>query len=60
LFAKGRESTRAYISLTNIRFLAIHAKGGEGISLKQKDRTTINFKNIQFVFNKFFHLVSYF
>jgi hypothetical protein len=41
-------------------FLAIHAKGGEGISLKQKDRTTINFKNIQFVFKKFFHLVSYF
>jgi hypothetical protein len=26
-------------------FLAIHAKGGESISLKQKDRTTTNFKN---------------
>jgi hypothetical protein len=26
-------------------FLAIHAKGGESISPKQKDRTTTNFKN---------------
>jgi hypothetical protein len=25
--------------------LAIHAKGGESISPKQKDRTTTNFKN---------------
>jgi hypothetical protein len=25
--------------------LAIHAKGGESISLKQKDRTTTNFQN---------------
>jgi hypothetical protein len=25
-------------------FLAIHAKGGESISPKQKDRTTTNFK----------------
>jgi hypothetical protein len=34
---------RAYISL-KYPFLAIHAKGGESISLKQKDRTTTNFK----------------
>jgi hypothetical protein len=27
-----------------IPFLAIHAKGGESISPKQKDRTTTNFK----------------
>jgi hypothetical protein len=26
-------------------FLAIHAKEGESISPKQKDRTTTNFKN---------------
>jgi hypothetical protein len=29
-----------------IPFLAIHAKGGESMSPKQKDRTTTNFKNI--------------
>jgi hypothetical protein len=28
----------AYISLTKYPFLAIHAKGGESISPKQKDR----------------------
>jgi hypothetical protein len=27
-------------------FLAIHAKGGESKSPKQKDRTTTNFKNL--------------
>jgi hypothetical protein len=35
LFAKGRELTKEKYS-----FLAIHAKGGESISPKQKDRTT--------------------
>jgi hypothetical protein len=52
---RGRESKRAYISLNP--FLAIHAKGGESISPKQKDRTTTNFKNVffQFVLNKFFN-----
>jgi hypothetical protein len=45
LFAKGGENlTRAHISLTKYLFLAIHAKGGESISPKQKDRTTTNFK----------------
>jgi hypothetical protein len=34
------ESIRAHISLTKYPFLAIHAKGGESISPKQKDRTT--------------------
>jgi hypothetical protein len=38
------ESKRAHISLTKYPFLAIHAKGGESISPKQKDRTTTNFK----------------
>jgi hypothetical protein len=40
LFTKGGEiSSRAYISL-KYPFLEIHAKGGESISPKQKDRTT--------------------
>jgi hypothetical protein len=45
VFAKGGEICykQAYISL-KYPFLAIHAKGGESISPKQKDRTTINFK----------------
>jgi hypothetical protein len=29
-------------------FLAIHAKGGESMSPKQKDRTITNFKNLVF------------
>jgi hypothetical protein len=40
LFAKGVEKVRrAHISLKYL-FLAIHAKVGESISPKQKDRTT--------------------
>jgi hypothetical protein len=39
---------RAHISLTKYPFLAIHAKGGESISPKQKDRTTTNFKTLVF------------
>jgi hypothetical protein len=31
-----------------IPFLAIHAKGGEIMSPKQKDRTTTKFKNLVF------------
>jgi hypothetical protein len=31
-----------------IPFLAIHAKGEESMSPKQKDRTTTNFKNLMF------------
>jgi hypothetical protein len=34
-------------------FLAIHAKGGESMSPKQKDRTTTKFKN------EVFNLISY-
>jgi hypothetical protein len=41
---RGEKVRRAYISLTKYSFLAIHAKGGESISPKQKDRTTTNFK----------------
>jgi hypothetical protein len=42
---KGEDSmSRALM----IPFLAIHAKGGESKSPKQKDRTTTNFKNLVF------------
>jgi hypothetical protein len=36
-----------------IPFLAIHAKGGESMSPKQKDRTTTNFKIGDFQIGKF-------
>jgi hypothetical protein len=42
---KGEERTSRALM---IPFLAIHAKGGESISPKQKDRTTTNFKNLVF------------
>jgi hypothetical protein len=45
--AKGEEITSRALMTP---FLAIHAKGGESMSPKQKDRTTTNFKN--FVFSK--------
>jgi hypothetical protein len=46
LFAKGEKAVkRAYISL-KYPFLAIHAKGGESISPKQKDRTTTHFQKV--------------
>jgi hypothetical protein len=46
LFTKGGESNlRAYISLKYL-FFAIHAKGGESISPKQKDRTTTHFQKV--------------
>jgi hypothetical protein len=42
---KGEEITSRALMTP---FLAIHAKGGESISPKQKDRTTTNFKNLVF------------
>jgi hypothetical protein len=52
----------AYISLTKYPFLAIHAKGGESISPKQKDCTTTNFKKcvLSICIKEVFQLVSYF
>jgi hypothetical protein len=41
-----------------IPFLAIHAKGGESMSPKQKDLTTTNFKKLSFS-KEYFQLVSY-
>jgi hypothetical protein len=40
---KGEESTSRALMTP---FLAIHAKGGESMSPKQKDRTTTNFKRV--------------
>jgi hypothetical protein len=52
---KGEDSTSRALM---IPFLAIHAKGGESMSPKQKDRTTTYFKNI--VLSKsIYQLVSY-
>jgi hypothetical protein len=45
LRTKGRESRRAYISL-KYPLLVNHAKGGESISPKQKDRTTTLFQKV--------------
>jgi hypothetical protein len=47
-----REKVKGLIFHSKYLFLAIHAKGGESISLKQKDRTTNEF------LNKVFKLVS--
>jgi hypothetical protein len=44
LTKEGESTSRALM----IPFLAIHAKGGESMSPKQKDRTTTNFKNFVF------------
>jgi hypothetical protein len=49
LFTKGGESLKKGLYFTHkYPFLVIHAKGGESISPKQKDRTTTNFKNVVF------------
>jgi hypothetical protein len=51
LFTKGGESLNKGLYFTHkYPFLAIHAKGGESTSPKQKDRTTTNFKNVVFQF----------
>jgi hypothetical protein len=46
LFAKEGESSSKGLYFTKYPFLAIHAKGRESISPKQKDRTTTNFQNL--------------
>src|SRR5688572_29639591 len=53
LMTKGEDSTSRALM---VPFLAIHAKGGENKSPKQKDRTTTNFKNLSV---EYFQLVSY-
>jgi hypothetical protein len=54
VYAKGGESLNKGLYFTHkYPFLAIHAKGGESMSPKQKDRTTTKFKN------EVFKLISY-
>ena len=66
LFDKGGEKVKKGLYVTpKYPFLAIHAKGGESISPKQKDRTTTNFKKFlkvvfQIGIKEVFQLVSYF
>jgi hypothetical protein len=43
---RGRESKKG-LYFTQVSVLAIHAKGGESISPKQKDRTTTYFKKFE-------------
>jgi hypothetical protein len=59
---KGERKSKGLYFTHKYPFLAIHAKGGESISPKQKDRTTTNFKNVvfQIEFKEVFQLVSYF
>jgi hypothetical protein len=58
LFAKGDKVViRAYISL-KYPFLAIHAKGAESISPKQKDRTT-NHQFSKFELRKGFEMINF-
>jgi hypothetical protein len=45
---RGRERKKGLYFTHKYLFLVIHAKGGESISPKQKNRTTTNFKNIVF------------
>ena len=53
---KGEDSTSRALM---IPFLAIHAKGGESISPKQKDRTTAQFQKLS-LSKRNFQLVSYY
>jgi hypothetical protein len=53
---KGEDSTSRALM---IPFLAIHAKGGESKSPKQKDRTTTNFKKKLCVSKDIINWLSY-
>jgi hypothetical protein len=44
----GESTTKGLISHSKYPFLAIHAKGGENMSPKQKDRTTTLILNYDF------------
>jgi hypothetical protein len=48
LFTIGEKVKKGLYFTHKYPFLAIHAKGGESISLKQKVRTTTNLKNVVF------------
>jgi hypothetical protein len=55
IYQKGKKFEKGLYFTHKYPFLAIHAKGGESMSPKQRDRTTTNFKNVifQFVLKKF-------
>jgi hypothetical protein len=60
---RGRKLEKGLYFTLKYPFLAIHAKGGESISPKQKDRTTTNFKkNVVYsiCIKEVSQLVSYF
>jgi hypothetical protein len=59
---RGESSFKDLYFTHKYPFLAIHAKGGENISPKQKDRTTTNFKkkSSNLVKKRFSQLVSFF
>jgi hypothetical protein len=65
IYQSGRKFEKGLYFTHKYPFLAIHAKGGESISPKQKDRTTTHFKNVVFqiwIKKRFwyvFQLVSY-
>ena len=60
LFAKGEKVViKGLISHSKYPFLAIHAKGGESMSPKQKDRTTTLILKLMFSQFENFKLVSY-
>jgi hypothetical protein len=44
IYQREKVVTKGLYFTLKYPFLAIHAKGGENISPKQKDRTTTNFK----------------
>jgi hypothetical protein len=61
LFTKGGESLKEGLYFTHkYLFLAIHVKGEESISPKQKDRTTTNFKKcvLSICIKEVFQLIS--
>jgi hypothetical protein len=63
LFTKWGEGLKKGLYFTHkYLFLAIHAKGGESISPKQKDRTTTDFKKcvLSIWIKEVFQLISYF
>src|SRR5688500_16853179 len=57
IYQRGRKFEKGLYLTHKYSFLTIHAKKGESISPKQKDRTTANFKNVvfQLVLKKLFN-----
>jgi hypothetical protein len=62
IYQRGENLNKGLYFTHKYLFLVIHAKGGESISPKQKDRTTTNFKKccLSICIKEVFQLVSYF